>query len=108
MEVYLSLQQAIRNGDIGILPILFARLVPLFSGAGQQNYEKEILYLYWLLHDSIYKPPLQRAILAGSLLRTTTLSSDWKPTNLGLKHINNNFRYDLLTYRNSSHNAKIT
>ena len=51
VETFMTLQYAIRHGDIGIIWWLVDPLCVWFYGAEQPKYGMELLYLRWLLTD---------------------------------------------------------
>lgn len=64
IQLCITVRKAIRMQDIGHLRRIVDYLIPMFLGAGQSNYSREIIYLRWLLCDNASDPKLQRAILS--------------------------------------------
>ena len=67
MELFLTIRRAIRRMDIGHLRRAVDHLIIPFSGAGQHNYGREMIFMRWLLSDAA-DPALQRAILATGVI----------------------------------------
>lgn len=105
-ELLLTIRFAIKHGDIGILRRMVDPLIPLFFGASQHNYGREMLYYRWLL-SPVCKPPLQRAILASGLVNWQGKSNTFKPIDLAQEHLNGACKIEHKAYKNSTHDINV-
>lgn len=62
------IRHAVRQEDIGHLRHAVDRLILAFTGAGQNNYSRGMIYFRWLLSDGAADAEQQRAVLATGVL----------------------------------------
>lgn len=108
MFIYVILRHAIRYGDVGTIRILIPTLAVIFYGTGKTKYGKEMLYLYWLLSDTVSDPEVQQAILHSLVINTSGRKDSFMPPDRRLEHINSTVRHDQKAQKNSTHDWRIT
>ena len=101
VEMLLTVRRAIKYGDVGMLRRMVDPLIVFFTGAGQTNYSREMLYYRWLLSPA-NSPELQHAILASGLVNWRGYAGASKPADLALEHLNCACKIDLRNLKNSS------
>ena len=106
MELFLTVRQAVKRGDIGMLRRLVDPLIVFFHGASQHNYGREMLYYRWLLSDAS-TPELQRAVLSSGLVNWLGRADTFKPIDLALEHLNCRCKLDLRNFKNSTHDIEL-
>ncbi len=56
---------------------------------------------------SVNLPKLQYAILSSGLINWLKILDKYKAINLGLKHLNGNYKIEIKCYKNSTYNIDI-
>jgi hypothetical protein len=107
-EVFLTLRHAVRHGDIGSIKRLVGQLSVWFYGSSQPRYGFEMLYLQWLLTDSVSDPELQHAILGSGLVNITGRGGTFKAIDVALEHVNAMYHIDMKMRKNSTHDMDKT
>lgn len=77
MGMYLTLKQAIRFGDIGLIRRLFPRYAPFFFGGNRLKYGNLSLYMTWLTETDAATDQLKTAILTNGLVNLRSPSDSW-------------------------------
>ncbi|KAI5293371.1 hypothetical protein KEM52_005608 [Ascosphaera acerosa] len=106
VETFLTLNHAVRIGNVGTIERLTLALSVLFYGAEQYNDVLKVLHLHHLL--AVSQPPLKEAILAGLLVSQSSSPSRFKPIDLHLKHLNGALAIYIKHHDNSTHNIQAT
>jgi len=101
-ENYQLLKYAIKHGDIGLIRLVIDRCCIYFHGSGQHKYALEMLHLQRLLSTSAASPPLQRAILANSLVNFRGCHDSWLETDRMIELHNGDMKQMLKARRGSS------
>lgn len=105
-ELLLTIRFAIKYSDISILRHIVDLLIPLFFRASQYNYSREMLYYRQLL-SPVYKPPLQRAILASGLVNQQGKSNIFKLIDLVQEYLNGIYKIEYKAYKNSTYDINV-
>jgi hypothetical protein len=109
MNTLLSLHEAVRHGDFGLIMAIVPQLPILFWGGKSSNYGPEMLYLSWLLHpDVVTDQTTREAIIKSGLVHCTTAGSGFKAIDLALEHINATYALDIKRNKNSTHDINKT
>ncbi|KAI1820670.1 hypothetical protein F4861DRAFT_542739 [Xylaria intraflava] len=108
VEVLLTVHEAVRHGDYGMLRDVIPQLPILFWGGRSSNYGPEMLYFAWLLHPAVSDEHVRDAILQGGLIRCVTSGSGYKSIDLMLEHVNAGYALDIKHNRNSTHDIRAT
>lgn len=106
VEMLLTIRKAIKYADVGILRRMVDPLIIFFTGAGQSNYSREMLYYRWLLSPA-NTPTLQYAILAAGLVNWRGYQGASKPIDLALEHLNSACKIDLRNSKNSTRDVGV-
>lgn len=106
VELFLTVRQAVKYGDIGMLRRVVDPLIVTFFGAAQYSYGREMLYYRWNL-SSVNTPELQHAILSSGLVNWSGRSNSFKPIDLHLEHLNCSAKLDFKMLKNSTHDIGI-
>ena len=72
-------------------------------GSVQPRYGPEMLYLQWLLSDSVSDPELQHAILGSGLVNIAGRGNTFKAIDVALEHVNAMYHVDMKMRKNSIH-----
>lgn len=109
VEVFLTIHEAVRHGDYGLLADIIPQLPIMFWGGKSSNYGPEMLYFSWILHPDVCLDEATRdAILKGGLIRCVTAGSMYKAIDLMLEHINASYALDIKHNKNSTHDIRST
>ncbi|KAK7752206.1 hypothetical protein SLS62_005740 [Diatrype stigma] len=109
VEIFLTIHEAVRQGDFGLLRDIIPQLPIIFWGGRSFNYGPEMLYFAWLLHPDVCHDGATRdAILKGGLIRCITAGSKYKAIDLMLEHINAVYAIDIKHNKNSTHDLRST
>ncbi len=106
IELFQTVQHAVKHADIGLLRRLVDPLIIFFFGAGQHNYGNEMLFYRWNL-SLVNAPELQHAILASGLVNWLGRKTTHKPIDLGLEHLNGSCKIEMKCYKNSTHDVDL-
>lgn len=107
-EVFLALRHAVHHEDIGSIKRLVGQLSVWFYGSSQPRYGFEMLYLQWLLTDSVSDPELQYAILGSGLVNITGRGGTFEAIDVALEHVNAMYHIDMKMRKNSTHDMDKT
>ncbi|KAI1827953.1 hypothetical protein F4861DRAFT_535389 [Xylaria intraflava] len=108
VEILLTIHEAVRKGEYGVLRDVIPQLPILFWGGRSSNYGPEMLYFAWLLHESVSDERTRDAILQGGLVRCVTAGSGYKSIDIHLEHINAGYALDIKNNKNSTHDIRST
>ncbi|TEY13525.1 hypothetical protein BOTCAL_3082g00010 [Botryotinia calthae] len=103
IEIYMTINKAVKYGDIGVMRRMVDPLILLFWGAGQVKYGREMLYYKWLLTPHVCSPELQHGILASSLVNWLGELWTHKAIDLMQEHMNLGCQIDMQCHKNSTH-----
>lgn len=108
IEMFLSLQHAVKFGDIGLIRRLVDPLAVFFFGSGQERYGMELLHLRWLISDNVSTPLLQRSILASGLVNVHRKPDTFQAADIVLEHVNCTYKLDMRNFKNGTHDVNFT
>ena len=92
VEVYKTLKYAIKHADIGLIRRVVNTYCVLFEGSKQYKYAREMMFLKRLISTNACKSPLQKAILANSLVNLQGKPDTWFEIDLFNEHLNYNLK----------------
>ncbi|KAI5299435.1 hypothetical protein KEM55_002166 [Ascosphaera atra] len=77
VRVYLTLKDAIRCADLGLIKRCLARSSLFLPGSNKRKYASLSLYMTWLTHSAATSERLKKAVLANGLVNLRGSSNSW-------------------------------
>ena len=102
METFLTLNHAIKNGDIGLIERCVNRCIVYFHGATNWQYAAEWSYFKWLVNTSATSPILKKAIWSNMLVNLEGKRSTFYAVDLLIEHGNGALKEVLFKNRTST------
>ena len=102
METFLTLNHAIKNGDIGLIERCVNKCILYFHGATNWQYASEWSYFKWLVNTSATSPILKRAIWNNMLVNLEGKRSTFYAVDLLIEHGNGALKEVLFRNRTST------
>jgi hypothetical protein len=102
METFLTLNHAIKNGDIGLIERCINKCILYFHGATNWQYASEWSYFKWLVSTSATSPILKKAIWSNMLVNLEGKRSTFYAVDLLIEHGNGALKEVLFRNRTST------
>jgi uncharacterized protein DUF6589 len=102
MATFLSLNHAIKNGDIGLIERCVNQCIVYFHGATNWQYAAEWSYFKWLVNTSATSPILKKAIWSNMLVNLEGKRSTFYAVDLLIEHGNGALKEVLFKNRTST------
>ena len=102
METFLTLNHAIKHGDIGMIESCINQCILYFHGATNWQYASEWSYFKWLVNTSATSPTLKKAIWSNMLVNIEGKRSTFYAVDLLIEHGNGALKEILFKNRTST------
>ncbi|KAN0070318.1 hypothetical protein V8E54_011899 [Elaphomyces granulatus] len=102
METFLTLNHAIKHGDIGLIERCVNQYILYFHGATNWQYTTEWSYFKWLVNTSATSPGLKKAIWSNMLINIERKRSTFYAVDLLIEHGNGALKEVLFRNRTST------